>query len=662
MTTLNKEQQEAVNHKDGPCIVLAGPGAGKTSVLTRRTAKLVDSGVAPERILLLTFTRLAAKEMLDRAKALNPMCEKVDGGTFHSLATRIVNQNNHLFGKTKPFTILDVEDNHTIVKQITNEVRGNTNDEDWPSASVIQRVISFSTNTRTSVAESIFSVSPNYVHLTQKIEVIRDKYFDYKIERGLLDYDDCLEYFSALLGTEEVANAIRSKWDYILVDEYQDTNQLQLEIVYGLVNNAKANIMIVGDPAQSIYSFRGSAPETMTGFKKRFPKSKIINLDTNYRSTPEIVDVVNSIDKRLGIGFNRTLHSFQKSGDDLPNFIECGNASSQAVALADDIIEHKNSGRYKLDQNAVIVRAMAYARPIEIEFTKRKIPYKIVGGLRIDEAAHVKDLLSIARIAANPQHEPAWLRVLTRFKKLGAKTAGEVCNLMSGAVGIQDVVDQLENYPSKKFDFKPLVESLKEFDKDDLTPSEKLERCMQHMEPIWSNLKEWKDDWKDRKKDLESIISIANDHSTIESFLSTITLDYSVDNKKIHEKEPRYEDDMITITTVHGSKGLEWPRVHIPSFISGHIPSTYTLDTKEEMRILYVAVSRAKKELLIYKPLFNAQGSFSQESEFESMVKPHCNVKKVKKGTMISNDRINSSTKIDMKAVIAAKMKKRQHA
>ncbi|MCK9532516.1 MAG: ATP-dependent helicase [Gammaproteobacteria bacterium] len=662
MTKLNKEQQEAVDHKDGPCIVLAGPGAGKTAVLTRRTAKLVDSGVAPERVLLLTFTRLAAKEMLDRAKAINPLCEKVDGGTFHSLATRIVNQNNHLFGKTKPFTILDVEDNQTIVKQLTNEVRNGSTDEDWPSPSMIQRIISFSTNTRMTIAESIFSVSPNYVHLTQKLETIRDKYFDYKIERGLLDYDDCLEYFSALLSNEDIAPAIRAKWDYVLVDEYQDTNQLQLEIVYGLVHKSKANIMVVGDPAQSIYSFRGSAPETMTGFRNRFPKSKIINLDTNYRSTPEIVDVVNSIDKRLGIGFNRTLHSFQKSSDDLPNFVECGNVNSQAVTLADNILESKNSGKCMLSQNAVIVRAMAYARPIEIEFTKRKIPYKIVGGLRIDEAAHVKDLLSLARIATNPQHEPAWLRILTRFKKLGAKTANEISSLMANAVGIQDVVDQLENYPSKKFDFKPVINSLKEFDKSDLTPAEKLELCVQYMEPIWSTIKEWKDDWKDRKKDLESIISIANDHSTVESFLSTITLDYSVDNKKIHEKEPRYEDDMITITTVHGSKGLEWPRVHIPSFISGHIPSTYTLDTKEEMRILYVAVSRAKKELFIYKPLFNPQGSFSQESEFEPMIKPHCNVVRVKKGSPLGSDRINSSTKIDMKAVLAAKMKKRQTA
>lgn len=655
---LNQSQQEAVDHRDGPCIVLAGPGAGKTAVLTRRTAKLVSSGVAPERILLLTFTRNAAREMIERAKMLNHQCEKVDGGTFHSLATRIVNQNSHLFGKTKPFTILDVEDNQTIVKQLSNEVRGSSTDEEWPSPSTIQRIISFATNTRLSISEATFSVSPNYIHLIPKIEVIRDKYFNYKIERGLLDYDDCLEYFAALLSDEDIAPKLRSKWDYILVDEYQDTNQLQLDIIYNIVNGKNANIMIVGDPGQSIYSFRGSAPETMSGFRNRFPKSKIINLEVNYRSSPEIIDVVNSIDRRLGIGFNRTLKSNQKNGDDIPQFIECGNANTQAAEIANSVLQSKNSGKNKLSDNAVIVRAMAYARPIEVEFTKRKIPYKIVGGLRIDEAAHVKDLLSIARISSNPQHEPAWLRVLTRIKKLGNKSAAEITDLMSNANGIQDVVDQLENYSNKKkFDFKPLINSLKALDRSDLTPAEKLEQIVVHMEPTWSTMKEWKDDWKERKKDLESIISIANDHSTVESFLSTVTLDYSVDNKKTHEKEPRYEDDLVTITTVHGSKGLEWSRVHIPSFISGHIPSTYTLDTKEEMRILYVAVSRAKKELFVYKPLFTANGSFSQESEFECLVKPHCDVVRVKKNDSGGRDRIASKRKIDMKAVFAAKLK-----
>lgn len=946
MTTLNKSQQEAVDHKDGPCIVLAGPGAGKTAVLTRRTAKLVDSGVAPERILLLTFTRAAAHEMLERAKTLNSLCEKVDGGTFHSLATRIVNQNNHLFGKTKPFTILDPEDNKTIIKQIADEVRGQSTDDEWPTPATIQRIISFSTNTRLSVSESTYSVSPNYIHLINQLEVIRERYFSYKIDRGLLDYDDCLEYFAALLNDADIGPSLKSKWDYILVDEYQDTNQLQLDIIYNLVSGKTPNLMIVGDPCQpegtmieryhkwkdghrnvrefvpieeikigdniasaslrqgrsnltrkvlgisknpfeghlvkvttesgkmskytpnhhcmvrnrydgycvyvmkkdnayrigiskmkangnnsglmpikrmraenadalwiltlvptkrealmletklsikyhlpqtmftikestspnhiqnpiftqddldeiwkdvaneneaamcleaygrnidypyftsesfgpgkaslsvihqcyacnilpesevkirngeyekikidseyykgnvisftieqdgvyfadnilthncqAIYSFRGSAPETMTGFKNRFPKSKIINLDTNYRSSPEIIDVVNSIDKRLGIGFSRTLTSNQKSSDELPSFIECNSSNSQAVEIADNILKSKNSGKHKLSDNVVIVRAMAYARPIEIEFTKRKIPYKIVGGLRIDEAAHVKDLLSLARVSSNPQHEPAWLRILTRFKGLGVKAASTIADLMGNAASMQDVIDALElSNSKKKYNFAPLINSLKEFDRSDLTPAEKLEATLTNMEPMWSTLKEWKEDWKDRRKDLEAVISIANDHSTVESFLSTITLDYSVDNKKIHEKEPRFEDDMITITTVHGAKGLEWPRVHIPSFISGHIPSTYTLDTKEEMRILYVAVSRAKKDLLVYKPLFTPNGGFAQESEFEAMVRPHCNVIRLKKTDTFGKDRINSSKKIDMRSVMANKLKKSQTA
>lgn len=646
---LNPFQQQAVDHKDGPCIVLAGPGAGKTAVLTRRTANLVTNGVAPERILLLTFTRASAKEMLDRAKLLNSLCEKVDGGTFHSVATRIVNQNSHLFGRDKSFTILDPSDCLDSLKPIISMVKA-TCDEDWPQPSTIQRIISFSTNTRSSIGDAIMTVSPNYIHLEKSINEIRNQFFDYKIERGLLDYDDCLEYFAALLNDSDIGPKLRNKWDYILVDEYQDTNQLQLDIVYGLVSNKKSNIMIVGDPGQSIYSFRGSAPETMTGFRDKFPKSTVINLDVNYRSTPEIIDLVNAVDHRLGIGFNRTLVSNQPESDDLPILIESSNAFTQSTNLVDRILEHKNSGG-RLDENAVIVRSMTYARNIELELAKRKVPYKIVGGLRIDEAAHVKDLLSIARVATNPKNEISWLRILSRFSKVGNKAATKIAEKMTRAETGLDSSDILMNEP--KYSFLNLPKALVEFDRSDLTPARKLELVVDHMEPFWSTLKEWKEDWKDRKKDLEAIISIANDHPSIESFLTTITLDYSVDNKKTRESGSNYIDDLVTVTTVHGAKGLEWPRVHIPFFVSGHMPSAFSNDIKEEMRILYVAISRAKKELFLYKPNFSQNGSFNNSSEFEPMLRPHCHIEKLKKTNDNFKGRINSPKTIDMKSVVS---------
>lgn len=644
---LNKSQQTAVDHIDGPCIVLAGPGAGKTAVLTRRTAKLVTTGVSPERILLLTFTRASAREMLDRAKLLNPLCEKVDGGTFHSIATKMINQNSHLFGRNKPFTIMDPSDSLDALKPIIAMNKGNS-DDDWPKPSSILRVISFSTNTRMSINDAIMSVAPNYLHLTNEIKVIRDNYFDYKIERGLLDYDDCLEYFAALLKDEDIGEQIRNRWDYVLVDEYQDTNQLQLDIVYGLVSKKKCNLMIVGDPGQSIYSFRGSAPETMTEFKNRFPKSKVINLDMNYRSTPEIIDVVNSIDRRLGIGFNRKLESNQASGDQLPMFIESSNAFTQSVELVDRIQKHKNDGG-KLEDNAIIIRSMSYARNVELELTKRKIPYKIVGGLKIDETAHVKDLLSIARVAVNPKNDVAWMRILTRFNKVGAKAATAIAEQMKMCEIGQDSSDVLTNNSKYNFGKLPLI--LEMYDDANMSPAKKLEMTITEMEPFWSSLKEWKEDWKDRKKDLEAIVSIANDHETIESFLTTITLDYSVDNKKSQE-EKRLVDDLVTISTVHGAKGLEWPMVHIPFFVSGHMPSAFSNDVKEEMRILYVAVSRAKKELYLYKPNFSQNGSFNSESEFEPLVRPHCQVKRLRKDDWSTKGKIQSTKKIDMKAVV----------
>ena len=659
LPTLNPAQQEAVDHQNGPCIVLAGPGAGKTAVLTRRTAKLVSSGVNPERILLLTFTRASAKEMLDRAKMLNPLCEKVDGGTFHSVAARIVNQNSHLFDKTKDFTILDPSDSLTAVKHLIDVVKINDS-TDWPQPSTVQRVISYATNTRSSISDAVYSVAPNYTHLISEFEKIRDLFFDYKISRCLLDYDDCLEYFAALLQDADIGTKLRKKWDYIMVDEYQDTNQLQLDIVYNLSNGSNANTMIVGDPGQSIFSFRGSAPETMKGFNSKYPKSKIINLDTNYRSTPEIVDIVNSIDKRLGIGFSRTLISNQVSGDDLPHFIETNDTNTQARDIADNILAHKTKGG-KLSDNAVVVRAMAYARAIELEFAKRQIPYRIVGGLRIDEAAHVKDLLSIARLAINPQHDVAWLRVLPRFKRVGAKAASGIIDKVTQSESVTETVEMLDDIKTnQKLNFQGLPSAISVFGLDNLTPVQKLELVVQHMEPFWQTIKEWKEDWTDRKKDLEAIISIADGHPTVESFLTTITLDYSIDNKVTREKETLI-DDMVTITSVHGAKGLEWPRVHIPSFNSGHIPSSYSTDVKEEMRILYVAVSRAKKELLIYKTNFLTSGSFASESEFEPLIKRYCTIKRSKQDKTQGRDKIQSNNKIDMRAVVA-NMKKKQTA
>ena len=650
ISNLNPPQAELVQHKVGPCIGIAGPGAGKTAVLTQRAAALVRGGVPPERILLLTFTRTAALEMMNKAKAIEPACAHISGGTFHSVATKVINRNAHIFGLDKPFTIIDPSDCKEIVKRIIAVKK--TGEENWPQASSVYKVISYCANTRMSVEEACEAIYPQHIDFADLISEIRDEYVSYKLERGLLDYDDCLEYFVALLEDEQIGPIVRSEWDYVMVDEYQDTNAVQLDIIYNLANNSE-NILIVGDPGQAIYGFRGSAPSTMSKFRDRFPNSRVIQLETNYRSSPEIVRLVNAVDKKLDSGFQRELISGRVSDKTPPSMIHVTNSADEARVIADSIIEHKDQSG-ELGDIAVLVRSMSYARRIEVEFTSRKIPYRVVGGLRIDEAAHVKDLLSIARVATNSAHEPGWLRLLQRHRKIGAVAATEIAARLVSLENPSEAADILrEEANARKTDFDALPEALEYLTNRTLSPEDALTNAIALMEDFWSNVKEWKDDWQDRRKDLDAILTIASEHFDLEGFLTAVTLDYSVDQKK--EIDSIKDDEKpVTISTIHGAKGLEWPIVHIPSFVKGHLPSIYANDMQEECRILYVAISRAMNDLRMYRPQFTEKGDYSITSDFESMLVPHMNVRRnvVKNAPGTS---INTANRIDMKARLLGK-------
>lgn len=641
---LNPQQLAAVSHRDGPCGVLAGPGAGKTAVLTRRAAELVRSGVPPERVLLLTFTRNSAREMLDRARQMEPACEKISGGTFHSVATRLINRNAHVFGVEK-FTILDPDDCRQIVKKLMEPMRAGA--DNWPTPAAVAKVISLSTNTCSTVEEAVKKVTTRHLQMADVFQEVRDAFASYKLERNLLDYDDCLEYFAILIEDPDIGPLIREQWDYFMFDEYQDTNALQLRIVYGLAGE-KRNVMIVGDGSQAIYSFRGAAPSTMVNFFKQFPEARLIKLETNYRSSQEIVDLVNAADRLTNSGFQRTLVSASGRSGIKPVIIESQDEVVQAAEIAKAILAHKANGG-EIRDCAVLVRSMSYARRIEVELTTRKIPYKVTGGLRIDEAAHVKDLLSLARIATNHQHEPAWLRVLSRHKRIGDVAAAEIAERVSTleeGMGAPAILE-LEAL-NRKTTFEGLPEALRGLMVGGRQPIASLSDAVACMEPFWRELKEWKDDWEDRRRDIDAILHIAGEHRDLDSFLTAITLDYSVDSKK-SEDGPREEEAPCTISTVHGAKGLEWPVVHIPSFIRGHMPSNYADDLDEEARILYVALSRARRELVIHKPLFDAKSTYTSTSDYERVLRPLCIVEKSRQqasgGVSITTDK-----RIDMKS------------
>lgn len=652
LADLNPQQLQAVNHNDGPAVVLAGPGTGKTKALTKRAARLVRDGIQPERILLITFSRDSAREMLSRAKALDSRCQFLSGGTFHATATKIINQNSHIFGFDKPFTILDPQDVNEIVKKIIAPLKEGDK-RNWPQASTIAKMISFSANTKRPITDTIEHKWPTYIDFTEQVSQIRDLFIEYKLSRGLLDYDDCLIYFAALLEVPETGPLIRAKWSHVMIDEYQDTNQIQLDIVYGLAGE-KQNILIVGDPAQSIYGFRGSAPATMKGFNERFPNARIIPLETNYRSPSEITDIVNAVDADMQIGFARTLNSNRGPSGSKPVIFEVADAVAEAETIAEKIIEHKTGGG-EISENAVLVRSMSAARRIEAEFISRRLPYRVVGGIRIDEAAHIKDLLSIARAALNFSHEPAWLRLLRRYPKIGPKAADQIADRLVKADTITAINDILaEEAAKRKTQFSGLGFALHALSAA-LPPADLLANACAIMTPFWKDL--WKEEWEDRRKDIDAVLLIAAEHGTLDAFLTAITLDHSLE-KKSSSATPRNDERPVTISTIHGAKGLEWPIVHIPSFIRGHLPSLFASDPdeyEEEKRIFYVAVSRAQKKLLFYRPAYDTKGNFTVSSDYERLIKPFAVIERlVNDSNRPVAGRVETNARIDMRSRLFA--------
>ncbi len=645
--TFNTDQLAAISHMDGPCVVLAGPGAGKTAVLTHRAAELVRSGAAPEKVLLLTFTRQSARQMMARAAAIEPACERLSGGTFHALATRIVNRNAHVFGVDRPFTVIDPQDCTEIVKKVMEPLKRG--EDNWPPPKTVHKVISYAANTRLTMEEVVARLCREHGALVDSFLEVRDAYIMYKQDRRLLDYDDALEYMAALLEDPELGPQIRSQWDYVMIDEYQDTNALQLDIVYGLAG-VDGNVMVVGDPSQSIFGFRGSAPATMVQFRDRFENCRVIDLHTNYRSSSEIVDLVNVVDRRLKTGFDRTLSSALGEIGERPTMYEVQDEIAQAKAIADAVLAHKSNGG-EISECAVLVRAMSFARIIEGEFTSRRIPYRVVGGLKIDDAAHVKDLLSFARIATNTRHEPAWLRILKRYKGVGDVAAAAITDRLVTSNDPEEVLDiLLEEEESRDLDFVGLVPALRAMMHPDRDPDVSLAETIRIMEPFWSTMKEWREDWQERRRDFEAIQLVAAQYRSVEGFLTAITLDRSVDQKKASDKE-RQDENPVTISTIHGAKGLEWHSVHIPSMIRGHMPAGFADDPDEEMRLLYVALSRAKRDLSIYRPQFNRRDEPAASSDFETLLRPRMMSKRISRkvsegGSLQTGRRIDMSSRM----------------
>lgn len=620
---LNEEQIEIVKAIEGPILVVAGAGTGKTTTLTRRVAYLLEQKIDPSQILLLTFTRSASKSMIERARNLNPKANDVYGGTFHSVAANLIREAPQVFGLKENFTVLDPDDARDSIKQCMNSMPKTKINV---RASEALKVISWSSNTQQDIPDSCAKIDESLIEISDWMSELKDKYIDYKLKKDLVDYDDLLLLFASCVEHEQIGPSLRKRWPFIMVDEHQDSNPVQLRIIYGLGGNTP-NVMAVGDPSQAIYGFRGSAPQTMMDFKKHWPETRVLKLQVNYRSNQPILDLVNAVDESQINRFERKLISFESTDTHLPKIIKVGTSTEQSQKICDKIEEMEESG-IEFSKQAIIVRSMFAARSIEPELLARRIPYKVLGGIRIDEAAHVKDFLSFCRVSDNTEHTVAWIRLLSLLEGVGPKKAEALIPFLQK--------DQWEKAPwPKDLKYEPIKLALSTLSGVGSLPS-KLLSAIETVNHIMKN--KYQDEWKDRKKDIETLADIASNHPSMTEFLSAITIDYSFDKQKVEDGDKPSRP--LTISTVHSAKGLEWDVVYMPQFIQGHMPSAYATETEEkeeELRVFYVATSRAKKHLFFYKPAYSIKG-LSEDSDYENIIEDF-----VEKESSVTNPSYNRS-------------------
>ncbi len=591
---LNPAQLEAVKIKEGAILVVAGAGTGKTKTLTYRVARLIEDGVQAQNILLLTFTKKASREMLNRASMiLDDRCEKIQGGTFHSFSNMILRKYSSYLGLKNNFTILDGADCEDIIQHITNTLYPKK-EKRFPKKSTILETYSKSVNKETPTKKIIEEEYYNFFELSDKIIEIHKAYVNYKRENSILDYDDLLLYLKFLLNdNEDIRKKLSNTYRYIMIDEYQDTNTLQADIVK-LLASEHNNVMAVGDDKQSIYSFRGANYQNILDFPNIFPNTKIIKLTKNYRSSQNILNLSNATIKKAKTGYEKELYSdivcYKK-----PALIKAKNSQTEAQFVCQKVLELLDEG-IELNDIAVLIRNARMSFNLEIELNKCNIPYQKFGGPKFMETAHIKDIIAHLRVILNPDDRISLNRILLLLKGIGLKAVNEIAPVI-----------QSKNYdikflpPKYNSSLKPLFKILEQGENFSL--EELVDNIIEYYRPI---LKEKYDDYKKREKDLEHFSYLAKGYKKLESFLSDLALEPPEASVEGMYKN-NIKDDCLTISTIHSAKGLEWSAVFIIGAVDGRFPSAYSFnfeeDLEEELRLMYVAQTRAKTDLYISYPI-----------------------------------------------------------
>jgi DNA helicase-2/ATP-dependent DNA helicase PcrA len=611
---LNPAQLAAATHGDGPLLIVAGAGSGKTRTLVYRVAHLVDRGVRAERILLLTFTRRAAHEMLSRAERLiGSASRNVQGGTFHATAHRLLRRFGPSAGLPRDFSIMDQGDSADLM-QISRAALGlGGGAKRFPKKETLHHVYSRHVNTGIPMEDIVRDEYPRFIEYIPDFTRLYADYTLRKQERNLVDYDDLLLLWAMLLeASPEIASEIAGLYDHILVDEYQDTNALQARILRGMARG-HSNITVVGDDAQSIYSFRGATIRNILDFPAQFPGTRIVTLDRNYRSTPQILDTSNTLIAQSKEQFSKALWTERVAGA-RTMLVTARDEPQQTRYVVDRILELHEEG-IALRNIAVLFRAGYMSADLEIELANRKIPFEKWGGLKFLEAAHVKDVLAFLRVLENPRDEVSWYRLLLLLPGVGEATARAAMEVLAAAAWDSAAFGGYVPPPRARAahaSLLALLSALRAAPAADSTDAPvddaRVAREIAHVRTMYDGiLRDRCDRPEPRLADLDQLQTIAAGFPDRRTFLSALALEPPSATQDFAGASPDSDDDALVLSTVHSAKGKEWDAVFIISAVDGLFPSTRSLgsdeESDEERRLMYVAMTRARNHLSVVHPL-----------------------------------------------------------
>jgi len=597
---LNEAQYQAVTAGDGPMLVVAGAGSGKTRTLVYKVAWLVEQGVEPGSILLLTFTRRASGEMIDRATSmLDSRCQKVVGGTFHWLANRVLRRYGEYLSLGSNFSIIDRSDAEDVLNFLVGNLGFREQNRGFPKKGTISDIFSKSVNRSETLEQVLTREYEHFIQYLVELSELWGHYTSYKGQHQMLDFDDLLLYLTRLLREQqEVRAQLSAQYRYVLVDEYQDTNRLQAEIVHALATSHQ-NVMVVGDDSQSIYSFRGAHFRNILDFPKLFPQTKILKLEENYRSPQPVLDLANGIIQSSRQKYTKCLYT-RKADGERPWLIRPEDESAQSDFICRKIDELQGKG-VPLREIAVLFRASYHSFDLEVALTKLGVRFVKYGGFKFIESAHVKDVLAHLRALKSPGDQISWNRLLLLVSQIGSKRSQEIIQqLGQGRNGLKRLALYASKLPAKH-GLHRLVSLFEELSEPGLTVSQQVRAVRDYYEPV---LVSKYDDYPKRLRELDYLQDWTLKYERLDEFLADVALEPP--SSHIPDTHSDLAKDHLVLSTIHSAKGLEWRAVFLISGVEGRLPPSQAHADEdlleEERRLLYVAVTRAKEFLYLCCP------------------------------------------------------------